>query len=112
MVGSELDVDCELLILELRIFFQLAKQDICTSGFCIQLSIYINIESLSETEKEVQSGVSGETDSLLVRVLFFTMFYSNHQLGQKRILSFSSVIKAFLAQGRIQEFLKEGAQKL
>ena len=27
-------------------FFQLAKQDICTSGFCIQLSIYINIESV------------------------------------------------------------------
>ena len=26
------------------------------------------------------------------------MFYSNHQLGQKRILSFSSVIKAFLAE--------------
>ena len=98
MVGSELDVDCEFLILELRIFFQLAKQDICTIGFCIQLSIYINIEPLSETEKEVQSGVSGETDSFLVRVLFFTMFYSNHQLGQKRILSFSSVIKAFLAE--------------
>ena len=75
------------------IFFQLAKQDICTTGFCIQLSIYINIESLSDTEKEIRPGLSGETDSFLVGVVFFKMFYSNHQLGPKRILSFSSVIK-------------------
>ena len=40
-----------------RIFFHLAKQDICTSGFWIQLSIYINIESLSDTEKEVRHRV-------------------------------------------------------
>ena len=73
------------------IFFQLAKQDICTTGFCIQLSIYINIESLSDTEYWVP--VSGETDSLLVGVILFKIFYSNHQLGPKRILSFSSVIK-------------------
>ena len=39
MVGSEPDVDCEFLILEFRNFFQLAKQDIYTSGFCIQLNI-------------------------------------------------------------------------
>ena len=52
MVGSQLDVDCELLVLEFRFFFQLVKQDICTSGFCIQLSIYINIESLSDTVKK------------------------------------------------------------
>ena len=76
-----------------NIFFQLAKQDICTTGFCIQLSICINIESQSDTEKEVRLGLSGETDSFLVGVLFFKMFYSNHQLGPKRILSFSSVIK-------------------
>ena len=69
-----------------------------TSGFCIQLSIYINIESLSDTEEEVGPGVSGKTDSFLVEVLFFKMFYSNHQLGQKRILSFSSVIKSFLSE--------------
>ena len=83
MVGSEPDGDCEFLILEFRTFFQQAKQDICTSGFCIQLNIYINIKSLSDTEKEVRPGVSGETYSFLVGV---------HQLGQKRILSFSSVI--------------------
>ena len=69
-----------------------------TSGYCIQLSIYINIESLSDTEKEVRPGVSGKTDSFLVGVLFFKMFYSNHQLGQKRILSFSPVIKALQAE--------------
>ena len=69
-----------------------------TSGFCIQLSIYINIESLSDTEEEVGPGVSSKTDSFLVEVLFFKMFYSNHQLGQKRILSFSSVIKSFLSE--------------
>ena len=39
-----------------NIFFQLAKQDICTTGFCIQLSICINIESQSDTEKEVRLG--------------------------------------------------------
>ena len=74
-------------------FFQLAKQDICTPGLYIQLSIYINIKSLLDTEKEVRPGVhvSGETDSFFVGVLFFKMFYSNHQLEQKRILSFSSV---------------------
>ena len=54
MVGSEPDGDCEFLILEFTTFFQQAKQDICTSGFCIQLNIYINIESLSDTEKEVR----------------------------------------------------------
>ena len=69
------------------------KQDICTPGFYIQLSIYINIKSLLDTEKKVRPGVhvSGETDSFLVGVLFSKMFHSNHQLEQKCILSFSSV---------------------
>ena len=38
-------------------FFQLVKQDICTPGFYIQLSIYINIKSLLDTEKEAWPGV-------------------------------------------------------
>ena len=42
-----------------RIFFQLAKQNICTSGLCIQLSIYINIELLCPKS----AGVSAYTQA-------------------------------------------------